>query len=63
LPSGFLSQHSRRFHRDAKGELVMTVRNDMQALLLLFIGVVTSATSHVRWIPAEAPSAPAAKLP
>ena len=63
LPSGFLSQHSRRFNRDAKGELVMTVRDDMQALLLLLIGVVTSATSHVRWIPAGAPSCPAAKLP
>jgi len=43
--------------------LVMTVRDDMQALLLLLIGVVTSATSHVRWIPARAPSSPAAKLP
>jgi hypothetical protein len=48
--SGALFQHRRAFSRDAKGELVMTVRDDLQALIV-FIGVVKSETSYVRWMP------------
>jgi hypothetical protein len=60
--SGAQFQHRREFSRDAKGELVMTVRDDMQALVV-FIGIVRSEISYVRWMPAEATKAPAGKAP
>jgi hypothetical protein len=49
--SGAVFNHKRAFVRDAKGELVMKVRDDTTALMI-FIGIVKSDTSYVRWIPA-----------
>jgi hypothetical protein len=60
--SGAAFQHRREFSRDAKGELVMTVRDDMQALIV-FIGMVRSEISYVRWMPAEATKTSAGKAP
>ena len=50
--SGAVLNHKRAFVRDAKGELVMKVREDTTALML-FIGIVKSDTSYVRWMPAS----------
>ncbi len=49
--SGALLQHRRAFVRDTKGELVMTVRDDIEALMA-FIGILKSDVSYVRWTPA-----------
>jgi len=51
--SGAVLKHKRAFVRDAKGELVMKVREDVNAVIV-FLGVVKSDTSYVRWLPAGA---------
>lgn len=60
--SGASLQLRRAFRRDAKGGLVMTVREDTQALIV-FIGVFKSDTSHVRWLPASAAEPAPSKAP
>jgi hypothetical protein len=60
--SGAQFQHRREFRRDTKGELVMTVRDDTQALIV-FIGVVKSEISYVRWMPAGATTVPVGNAP
>jgi hypothetical protein len=60
--SGFTLQLKRAFVRDSKGGLVMTVREDSQALFV-FIGVLKSDTSHVRWIPAGIAETAPGKMP
>jgi hypothetical protein len=49
--SGAMFHLSRAFVRDIRSGLVMTVREDTSALVV-FLGVVKSDTSYVRWMPA-----------
>jgi hypothetical protein len=60
--SGATFQLKRAFVRDTKGALVMTVRLDTRALIV-FIGVLKSDTSHVRWMPAGTTEAAPRQLP
>ncbi len=60
--SGAAFNHKRAFVRDAKGELVMKVRDDTTALML-FIGIVKSDTSYVRWMPAGVAESKPMKAP
>ena len=60
--SGATIQLKRAFVRDTKGGLVMTVREDTQALIV-FIGVLKSDTSHVRWMPTGAAEAVPTQTP
>jgi hypothetical protein len=62
VAGGAALQLKRAFVRDAKGDLVMTVREDTQALLV-FIGVLKSDTSHVRWMPVGTAEVAAGKVP